>query len=112
MSMIRSFWSSFRWYVTLVGSAALVVALCGCPPKPDVPPPITPADIPDGACQAAQERLEQLGCEEARTPAGEPFGEACERARARGASWCPVAVSQIDYCSQFEAAAEGRRGGC
>lgn len=109
MIIVQPFWQSFRWYVA---AAMLSPLVYGCPPKPDVPPPITPADIPDGACQAAQERLERLGCEEARTPAGEPFGEACERARARGASWCPVSVSQIDYCTQFEPAAEGRRGGC
>jgi len=87
---------------------AILMLVCGCVTHPTP----APAPVPAGACQAAQERLEELGCQEAKTPKGTPFSEACDRAVDDGRSWCPVAVSRIDECAEFTDAAEGRRGDC
>lgn len=98
MSIIRAFMT-------------LALACCACTPIP-MPPGPGPIPPSDGACQAAQERLEELGCPEAKTPAGTPFGEACEAAWADGRNWCAGAVAKITKCSQVEAAAAGERGDC
>ena len=92
-------------------SIIIALALVACSPVAPLPP-IVPADVPVGSCQAAQQRLEQLGCQEARTPGGLPFGEVCEDAAADGRSFCPVAVSHVTACSQVEDAAAGKRGEC
>jgi len=96
----------------LVLLAAVVVACAAEVPVAPVPP-LPPAPAPEGACAAAQARLIQLDCRRpdgtpwAQTPAGTPFGEACERAMADGRDWHPECIARIADCSQLSAAYQG-----
>lgn len=69
--------------------------------------PVTPID-PDppvvGTCFQAGERLRELGCPEATTPAGEPFEAACEAAKEDGRDLCPGEIAQILSCDEVESA--------
>lgn len=95
--------------VVAVMGAACALLTTGCHTQYDPLPP-TPADVPAGACQAAQDTLEELDCPEATTPAGTPFVVACEDAAADGRNFCPIAISKVTRCSDVERAAAGEWG--
>jgi len=110
LPVLRAFWGSFRLYVpalVVLSLLSVVAACCGCQPRT---PPIIPSDVPPGACQAAQERLEELGCHESKTPGGKPFGAECEAAAADGRNWLPQCIAGITRCDQVEDAAAGKVG--
>jgi hypothetical protein len=112
MNQWRRSWAEFFRVLTFYAIAMTLVAaalsVCGCGPAPL--PPIVPADIPDGACQAAQDTLDRLGCEERATPGGTLFVEACEDARGDGRSWLPQCIANVTRCDQVEDAAAGKVG--
>jgi hypothetical protein len=62
------------------------------------------------ACDAAQQRLSELGCEEAQTPKGTSFARACVDARQDGRDWRPDCIAQIGDCSQVEDAYSTPKG--
>jgi len=62
---------------------------------------------PTTPCLAAQYTLERLGCEQARSPSGTPFGEACERAEGDGREWHPECIALVQHCSEVDAAYRG-----
>lgn len=64
-----------------------------------------PAEYPiEDACDLAQARLEELGCEEATTPAGTPFAEVCVRAYRDGRDWCATEIAVVQSCEEIEEA--------
>jgi hypothetical protein len=102
-------------------SSLLLVAilqLYGCDwrvgPDPVTPvPTVDPDDPPvpdEDDCAAAQKHLEELNCEEATTPGGTPFGEACARAEAdteANRDWHPECIRTIQDCAEFDDASRG-----
>lgn len=73
----------------------LSVPFCSAPPE---------AVQSMGYCKDAGDRLEQLGCPEARTPAGAPFAEACEAAAEDGRDWRADCIAQISSCAELQSA--------
>ncbi len=69
--------------------------------------PPEPAPVQAGACEAAGERLAELGCPEATTPGGAPFAAACDAAAADGRDWHPGCIAQVTSCDQVETAFRG-----
>lgn len=101
-------WSILTLLALVLLAATLAV---GCRPEVvPVPPPVDPAPVPEGACQAAQARLDELGCPEAQTPGGMRFEDACDAAAADGRNWCPVAISKVKRCADVARAAAGEWG--
>lgn len=91
----------------------LVMALfaaCRSAAEPALPR-IEPAPVTRAECEAAEARLVELGCPEARTPDGTPFGEACWDAAQDGRHWRPDCIVLVTSCDQVERAA-GTWGVC
>lgn len=83
---------------------ALSLALAGCV---SVAPAPAPAPVPEGSCEAAGAHLAELGCPEAKTPAGAPFAAACNAAVADGRNWHPECLARVASCSEVETAFRG-----
>lgn len=102
----------------LLGAALSLALACG--PKPAPLPPngaggTSPIDNYGGSggqgpttpCEAAQATLIRLGCQEASTPRGISFGDACARAEFDGRNWHPECIATIQACSEVELAYRG-----
>lgn len=55
-------------------------------------------------CTAAGDRLRELGCSQAATPAGTPFEVACKQALTDGRNWRADCISRVTSCNQVEQA--------
>lgn len=90
----------------------LLLASCPAPPKdPAHPDDLHPADT----CIAAEERLLQLGCRDAKgrlvggpNRRGEPFRTVCRIAVENKVSLRPNCLAQITVCSEMQVCLEAR----
>jgi len=98
--------------LALVFAGIVVLLLARCTP---VPVPVPPDPTPQGGagpvlsdCEAAGERLEELGCRDGsgtplwRTPEGKSFAEACAYSLEQGRDWCPEALAKIANCGEID----------
>lgn len=97
--------------VLVVAVLAAMLPACiglfgGCSSATPPPAPVVVGD----PCEAAGARLAELGCPEAKTPAGLPFGDACKVARADGRDWRPDCIALVDSCDEVASAYRTRAG--
>ena len=59
------------------------------------------------SCAEAEKRLLELGCPQAKTPAGAPFKAACEHALSEGRNWHPECIARITACEDMPRAYRG-----
>ncbi len=89
----------------LLGLLAALLLAATCDPPPPLPP-LVPPERPDAGdvadCEAACQRLAELGCEEAQpTPHGATCVEVCDNVESSGATTLvPGCVAEADSCEQ------------
>ena len=66
------------------------------------------APVARTACGRAGATLTRLGCRQAKTPEGAPFGDACDNAQKNGRNWHPECIEKISNCSQVDQAYRGK----
>ena len=70
------------------------LAACGGPPSPK-PVPVSGDD-----CDAAERRLSELGCREARSPSGRGYGSICRDVAQVGVDLHPACVARVRSCDE------------
>lgn len=85
----------------------VLAALTMAPACSSDPPRPKPVPVLGDACERADERLRDLGCDEQETPDGVPFFRFCKDTMQKGVNLHPECIAQVDSCAGVGKASRG-----
>ncbi len=80
----------------------LVLTALAC--SPAVTPGPTPVPIPEGTCESAEARLQELHCIQDGVDLWAGFAEECESSARDGVDFHPACITAVTSCSQVDQA--------